>query len=68
MSLKELVHSYAQQQADQIVFVTDHFQNDADEWVDSFPSDTVEIDVMTIFRVKDKKQFVCDFRFQYNWQ
>jgi len=62
-----------QQQADQIVFVTDHFQylkvvNDADGWVDSFSSDTEETDVMTCFRLKDKKQPVCDFRFQYNWQ
>ena len=64
MSLKELVHSYAQ------LFVTDHFQylkvvNDADEWVDSFSSDMEAVDVMTCFRVKDIKQLVCDFRFQY---
>jgi len=48
MSLKALVHSYAQQQADQIVFITDHFQylkvvNGADEWVDSFSSDTIRM-------------------------
>eukprot|EP00984_Skeletonema_dohrnii_P020253 scaffold9816_cov99-Skeletonema_dohrnii-CCMP3373.AAC.7 len=44
---------------DQIVFGTDQYQylkvlNDADEWVDSFSSDTEENDVMTCFRMKDK--------------
>jgi len=66
----EGVGSYAKQQADQIVFVTDHFQflkvvNGTNEWVDSFNSNGEEIDVMTCLRLKDDRQLTCDHRFQF---
>ena len=66
----EGVGSYASQQADQIVFVTDHFQylkvvNGTNVWVDSFSADTDEIDVMTCFRMKGDEQLSCDFRLHF---
>mmetsp|Transcript_15514 Transcript_15514/g.23082 ORF Transcript_15514/g.23082 Transcript_15514/m.23082 type:complete len:258 (+) Transcript_15514:934-1707(+) len=66
----EGVGSYASQQADQMVFVTDHFKylkvvNGTNVWVDSFSADTDEIDVMTCFRMKGDEQLPCDFRLQF---
>eukprot|EP00985_Skeletonema_marinoi_P021925 scaffold13693_cov114-Skeletonema_marinoi.AAC.3 len=66
----EGVGSCASQQADQIVFVTDHFQylkvvNGTNVWVDSFSADTDEIDVMTCFRMKGDEQLSCDFRLHF---